>query len=836
MQETIKILLVDHDAVDRKAIRLALQQSGNGVQIAEADSAELAQDALSKESFDCVLLDLGSNEAEGLNLLRHSRSAGVKTPFIVLTGQGTQARTGEIMKAGASDCLTKSTTSLEHLWQTIRAAVRIQRAEQLDSAARDRERAARDTVATAQRNLTFLAEASIVLGESLDYNTTLAAVARLAVPKIADWCSIHIVDQEKERLIPIAVAHADPSKVALARQLQQDYPQDMSADTGIPQVVRSGKSELYPHIDEQTLVAAAKDERHLRILRNLGLVSAMIVPLIARGRALGTLAMVSAESGRHYSKDDLLLAEDLARRAGAAVDNAMLYRRAQQSLAAEEQTAALLNTLFRSSPTALAFLDLNFRYMRVNEALAAMNGLSSEAHIGRGFWEVAPDVWTSIRPHLEQVVFGGEPVVDVEISGETRALPGQTRYWLASCYPVRAAGDVLGIGLVSTEITQRKRRETELRLAKDAAEAVNQAKDHFLAMLSHELRTPLTPVLMTVQSMQREGNIPPQWRDDLELIRRNVELEARLIDDLLDLTRISKGKLQLELQLMDGHEIIRDAIQMCLAEAQEKQLWVQQELRAAVRHVRADATRLQQVFWNLIKNAVKFTPPGGTIRVLTRNDDSGRFVVDVSDTGMGIEQEQLEHIFDAFEQGGQTITRQFGGLGLGLAISKAIIDMHGGTLTVASDGRNRGATFTVALASVPFGDSDSSDDPAQGGAHHRSVRILMVDDHVDTSRALQRMLARRGYDVRTAHSVHAALAAADSASFDLLISDIGLPDGSGLDLMRQLLARRPIKGIALSGFGMEEDIRKSKEAGFREHLTKPINLAKLEAVIEEMIG
>jgi signal transduction histidine kinase len=277
-------------------------------------------------------------------------------------------------------------------------------------------------------------------------------------------------------------------------------------------------------------------------------------------------------------------------------------------------------------------------------------------------------------------------------------------------------------------------------------------------MLSHELRTPLTPVLITIQVMQRDRQLPDEVRSDLELIRRNVELEARLIDDLLDLTRISKGKLQLDLQPVDAHRSIRDALEICCAEADEKGLKVELDLSARGYFVRADSARLQQVFWNLLKNAIKFTPSGGHVRITTSNDEAGRLRVAVSDTGIGIEPPALARIFDAFEQGAPAITRQFGGLGLGLAISKALIDMHGGSLSASSAGKDRGSTFTITLATVgtPM-ESRNGDDPRQRETpEQRAVRILMVDDHEDTSRALKRLLSRLGYEVLTADSMRSA--------------------------------------------------------------------------------
>ncbi len=381
-----------------------------------------------------------------------------------------------------------------------------------------------------------------------------------------------------------------------------------------------------------------------------------------------------------------------------------------------------------------------------------------------------------------------------------------------------------------------------LEQAKADAEAASEAKDHFLAVLSHELRTPLTPVLVTVQLLEGDPTITPEAREALATVRRNVELEARLIDDLLDLTRVARGKLQLNLQEVDLNLVVRQAMEICSPEAAEKGVRLVLDCVADSSRTIGDPGRLQQIFWNLIKNGVKFTPAGGEIRVRCRNEqlaDAQRVVVSVHDTGVGIEPEVLSRVFDAFEQGSRTISRQFGGLGLGLAISKALVDMHAGHITAQSAGPGRGAVFSVSL-------------PAARGEHVRprrpprtdlrplmeadtpALHVLLVEDHVDSARVLVRLLRRLGYRVTHAKDVATALQAARQEGFDLLISDLGLPDGTGHDLMRQLSAEMPTLGIALSGYGMEVDIQRSREAGFAEHLTKPVNVEQLQSAIERV--
>jgi signal transduction histidine kinase/DNA-binding response OmpR family regulator len=369
------------------------------------------------------------------------------------------------------------------------------------------------------------------------------------------------------------------------------------------------------------------------------------------------------------------------------------------------------------------------------------------------------------------------------------------------------------------------------------ARQANRAKDQFIAVLSHELRTPLTPALATLGLLVQDGRLPDDVRDDLALVHRNVELEARLIDDLLDLTRIIRGKIEMHMVSVDAHDIIRRALGICQPDILAKDLQVSIRLNAEKYFVKGDPTRLQQVFWNLIKNAVKFTPPNGRIQITSSNGREGHFEVAVEDTGIGIDAEVLPKIFTAFEQGKAAITRQFGGLGLGLAISKALLEPHRGTLHARSDGTGHGSTFTLALPLTQESPKDTGESIHGGDSNPalRPLRVLMVEDHRDTARVMTRLLRSESLKVEWAPTVAEALHLASESHFDIVVSDIGLPDGSGLDLMRQLRAKQSaIQGIALSGFGMEEDIRRSRDAGFAVHLTKPINFKNLVERIREL--
>ncbi len=376
----------------------------------------------------------------------------------------------------------------------------------------------------------------------------------------------------------------------------------------------------------------------------------------------------------------------------------------------------------------------------------------------------------------------------------------------------------------------RKQSEDELKLAREsaerskaAAEQASRAKDHFLAVLSHELRTPLTPVVMGVSMLLERPDLDPAIREILEMVRRNVEMEARLIDDLLDVTRIARGKVELTRTAVELSTIINGAVEVCKPDIEERKLHFGVDLGTAGPYwIEADVSRLQQVFWNLLKNAIKFTRKEGCVDI--RCQRSGEYVnVEVSDSGLGIEPEALGRIFNAFEQAERSITQKFGGLGLGLAISKALIEMHGGQIEAFSEGPGKGATFRVRLPLVASpGQADECMPASPQQLAVRPLHILLVEDHPVTAKLMGMSLTADGHIVEMAGDVATALELAGQNTFDLLLSDLGLRDGSGYDLIRQLRQRGyKFPCIALSGYGQEEDIQRSHEAGFAAHLTKP---------------
>ena len=500
--------------------------------------------------------------------------------------------------------------------------------------------------------------------------------------------------------------------------------------------------------------------------------------------------------------------------------------------AALESSEQNFRQIFEEAPIGMAVVGLDSRYAQANTSFCNMVGYAEEELTSRTPSEIT---------HREDI--DKDKQLTQRLLSETARTCVEKRYvrkdgeiiWATrtACLMRDESGKPRHYLAMVEDITQRKKDAVALEEAKNEAERANRAKDKFLAALSHELRTPLTPVLMSAAALEQEPGIEPELRRQFGMMRRNVELEARLIDDLLDLTRVSHGKLQLLFSRpVDVHSLLAHSEQIVRSDARNKSLVLRLELTANEHHVAGDDARINQVFWNLIKNAIKFTPAGGQITVRTANPSPGQLVITVSDNGIGIGQETLPFVFRAFEQGDIRGMQPCSGLGLGLAISKAIVELHGGAIRAESAGRGLGAVFTVQLGTVlPFPEAQiqaSQPRRFRGKSHH----LLVVEDHEPTLTVLTRLLRDQGHDVMPASTVHDALTLAAEHTFDFVISDLGLPDGSGIDLMMRLSNDYGLRGIALTGYGMAEDLVKTQRAGFLAHLVKPINFDQLHRVLE----
>jgi PAS domain S-box-containing protein len=488
----------------------------------------------------------------------------------------------------------------------------------------------------------------------------------------------------------------------------------------------------------------------------------------------------------------------------------------------------------------LVHCDREHRFKFVNQPYAERYGLTRENLLGLHVSDlVGREAYLTFKERMDECLAGRRIEFEQEIPYKKLG-----RRWVHAIYePERAAGgEVVGLVAAIVDITARKKVEMELARTRDEAMAASRAKDEFLASLSHELRTPLNPVLLLASDSANNPALPAEVRANFESIRRNISVEARLIDDLLDHTRIIRGKLQLEKKRVDVHAVLHEAVAHLRPEIEQRRMNLQLFLGARHPFVNGDAVRLQQVFGNVLQNAAKFTQEGGQITVVSRDvPETDRLVLEIRDNGMGMLPTELERVFAAFTQGDHVASaRRFGGLGLGLAISRQLIALHDGRIHASSPGRNRGSTFVIELpaataegknpaAITPMERDDQTD---QSPLPARS--ILLVEDHVSTRDTLKRLLTRRNYEVVAAGTVAEALAHATARSFDFIVSDVGLPDGDGYQLMAEIRKIHPTqRGIALSGYGMEDDLQRSHAGGFATHLVKPVSITSLERALSQ---
>ncbi|MBV9009495.1 MAG: PAS domain S-box protein [Verrucomicrobia bacterium] len=545
-------------------------------------------------------------------------------------------------------------------------------------------------------------------------------------------------------------------------------------------------------------------------------------PFISRGEAKAALALYR-DAPYEWREAEINLLRELTARVWSRIERAR-YEEALRETSERFQTLAdnIAPLAWMADPDGWIFFYNKRWFEYTGTTLEEMQGWGWEKVHHPDYIERVTAKW---KDHLQR----GEPWED---TFPLRSADGEYRWFLSRASPIRdREGKIVRWFGTNTDFDDQKRTEEALRLAQQEAEAANQAKDRFLAALSHELRTPLNPVLMWACAALEDDTLDPTVRDGLRMICRNIEMEARLIDDLLDLTRIARGKLQLRLQPCDAGALLQHSIEIVRSQTQTKDLRVSVTLSASNHIVEADPTRLQQVFWNLLKNGCKFAPVGGEISVRSYDSAPGVLALEFADNGPGIDPALMPRLFVAFEQG----TRTGEGLGLGLAISKGIIEVLGGKLHARNKENGSGALFTVELNAVadgriaqPHGAKDAASSLPQ------QLRILIVEDHADTATVMRKLLERAGHQVMVASTMRDAIALLHTVELDVLVSDLGLPDGNGMQIMRELTRISDAKGIAISGYGMEEDRNRSRAAGFSAHLTKPIDVHELTKTIRRV--
>lgn len=495
-RRTPHVLIVDDDPGLLQVLSRTLELRLDAVTVEVCTSARSALERIGAVDYDAIVSDIGMPGLDGLALLAAIRERSPDTPTLLITGQDDPRLAVRALRGGAYDFLQKpidredfvaslrralQTRQLRRQVQAQQAALarhaqeleatvaarttELQAANERQQAMLAREQAARAEAESAQQRVAFLAEASDLLNSSLDYGDTLTTLARLIVPSLADWCIVDVVEADQS-LRRIAVTHVDPAKAELAAAVRERYTADPAGRDGIGWALRKQRTIVYPEVAEEQLVAAVPDPEYQRLLRALGTRSVMCLPLLVWHRVLGVITFAYGDSGRRYdaaARAVLVAAHELAQRAAVAVDNARLYREAQEAIARQNESLALLDTLMATAPVGMAFCDRELRFVRVNDALAAMNGVPATQHLGRRIDEVLPEpVATQVMRDYRRVLETGDPLRDREMAGETRAAPAALRHWLASYYPVRGSGGhPLGIGAVVVDITERKRAEQE---------------------------------------------------------------------------------------------------------------------------------------------------------------------------------------------------------------------------------------------------------------------------------------------------------------------------------------------------------------------------------------
>lgn len=514
----------------------------------------------------------------------------------------------------------------------------------------------------------------------------------------------------------------------------------------------------------------------------------------------------------------------------------------------EEQLRLVIDAL----PVAVAYVDQEKKYRIGNEVFEDWFGRPLSEIEGKSVTEVVGvEVYRQVESQLERALAGER----AEYDRRMRFPDGAEHELHGTLIPhVGLAGHVEGVVALVTDVTERRAAENERarllaaeREARADAELANRTKDEFLATLSHELRTPLNAILGWSQILRMAGLPPDEVKHGLQTIERNAKLQAQLVEDLLDLSRITSGKLRLETRPVDLPIVLDAALDSVRPAAQAKGIRIIPLLDASASPVLGDAGRLQQVVWNLLSNAIKFTPSGGTVELILQRI-GGRAEILVSDTGIGMKPDFLPHVFERLRQADASTTRLHGGLGLGLAIARHLIEAHGGTIEARSAGENRGATFIVTLplslnAAVKAVEVEASgSDTSLDGMFQRrleGVRVLVVDDEPDALDLVSRALKQDGAEVRLAASAAEALGAIDELNPDVLISDIAMPGQDGYELIRQLRSRerpegRRLPAVALTAFARKEDRERALRAGYQEHLAKPVEPARLAAVVAQL--
>ncbi|PSB02754.1 response regulator [Merismopedia glauca] len=959
------VLIIDDSPEDRQLYRrYLLQDRDYHYTIWEAQLGQEGLELWQRYQPDVVLLDYRLPDLDGLELLAQIpiQMPHPCLPVIMITGQGNEAIAVQAMKAGAQDYLLKEQITPDSLHLALNRTIETVRLRTQLQQRLERER----LVAQITQQIYQSLELDEILQTTVTEVRQFLKTDRVLIFRLQSegWGQVTKESVRTDCIPLLSTSLHDPC-------LNEHYIESF----------RQGLITVKPDIYDSSI-----DPCHVELLAQLQVRANLVVPILQDKQLWGMLIVHHCTAPRQWQSLEIDLLKELATHVGIALQQAELYQQAQSELVERrraelalrenqvqlQQQLAEIEAIYQSAPIGLNVLDTDLRFVRINQRLAEINGLSVADHIGRTVRELLPELADTAEPFLRAILETGEPQLNVEIQGETPAQPGVQRTWLEHFLPLKNGDRTIGISTVCEEITDRKLAEEALResqeryqclaelipqlvwtasaegmlldvnqrwsdytgltlaqaqicgweavihpddlpvlsqqwavtvetgtpyqaegrmrradgvyrwhlhqaipqrnernqiiwfgtatdieaqkqleierdhllerekAARTEAERASRLKDEFLAILSHELRSPLNPILGWTKLLQTRKFDAAKTAEALSTIERNAKLQTQLIDDLLDVARILRGKLTLNAAPMNLVFMIESAIETVQTAAVAKSISLHPVL-PNIGQVSGDSVRLQQIVWNLLSNAIKFTPNGGQVMIeLEQINDMAQ--IKVTDTGKGISSDFLPHIFESFRQEDASITRQHGGLGLGLAIVYNLVEAHGGTISAASPGLGQGATFTVRLPLLKVEpQSDRPHDSLNGELDLTGIRVVLVDDDPDTRELLAFILKEYGAEAMVVASAGEVLTLLESFKPDILVTDIGMPDMDGYTLLRQVRSLPPERGgqvpaIATTAYARMEDRQQALTAGFQKHIAKPIDPSKLVAAISDLLS
>ena len=772
----IRVLYAEDDAADADLTSAYFQANEPDFRVDIVHTGAACVGALESGGYDVLLLDHHLPDMDAPQVLQRLAALARRVPVVVTTSVGDETLAVQVLRLGVADYVPKAGEYLATLPEVLRNAL----AEFENGPARHDE---------PHRRILYVEH------DAADVDLTVTHLA-----EVAPHLRVETVYSAPEALARLGVEQFDL----------------VLADLRLPEM------------------------NALELLRQLNHQNLDLAFIVVTGGGDELTAVAALKRG---ASDYIVKRDDYLIRLPYAIDHAIARRqlaRANRELQRElharqhlqqttDQALALLDSLQQHAPIGIALMDCDCRFTRVNDQLAAIIGLPVADHAGRALGEVLPDLAGQLEPLCRQAI-DGVAVSNVEVAGVTAASPGEQRHFAVSVYPVRVGErELVGIGLVAAEITEQKRAEAALREHATTLADVARQKDEFLAMLSHELRNPLAPIRTALELLRRAG-APDQISESAhEVIDRQIIHMVRLLDDLLDVARITRGRVSLLMEEVDLNRVVSDAVDTVRPLIAARRHALETSLADQTLLVHGDLTRLVQVLVNLLNNAAKYTNEAGTIR-LSVSAEEGYAVLRVADTGLGIPARLLPKIFDLFTQDERGLDRAQGGLGVGLTLVKRITELHGGTVEAHSEGRGRGSTFTVRLPLQARHHAGRGKSVPPERRHHHSLRCLVVEDNIDAARMLELALTLEGHEVKLAFDGSDAVTTAASFRPEAVVLDIGLPRMNGYDAARAI---RQISGldevfiVAVTGYGQGPDYEHGRAAGFDAHLVKPIDIDTL---------